>query len=86
MRGDAEMERKRLSSLDTLRGMAAIGVSLFFHYVHFSPQHGFPFSQKAYWFYHYGWSLVEFFFVLSGFVFSYVYKNQNAEKLISFRD
>jgi len=77
--------RNRLASLDFLRGFAAIGVAVFFHYVHFRPQ-SFPFSQKAYWFYNYGWSLVEFFFVLSGFIFSYVYKKQIAENSISLRE
>ena len=80
------MKQKRLSSLDSLRGLAAIGVAIFYHYVHFKPQFGFPFSQKAYWLYQYGWTLVDFFFVLSGFVFSYVYKKQIADRLISLRD
>lgn len=74
-----------MSSLDSLRGIAAIGVAFFWHYQHFQPQNGFPFSKTWYWFYHYGWNLVDFFFVLSGFVFSYVYKKQIAENQISLR-
>lgn len=61
----------RLEPLDSLRGIAAIGIAMFWHY-----QGAFqcaPFHDAMYWFYHYGALCVDFFFVLSGFVFSYVY-------------
>lgn len=76
----------RLSSLDGLRGIAALGVSVFWHYQHFAPQNGYPFSHKAYWFYNYGFSLVDFFFVISGFVFCYVYKEKITKRLIDFKE
>lgn len=70
---------KRLKALDSLRGLAAFGVALFWHYQHFTPIDTAPFRTVAYWFYHYGISLVDFFFVLSGFIFSYVYKEKILE-------
>ena len=80
----------RLSSLDSLRGFAAIGVALFYHYQHYigiSTYSGdYPFSSFGFWFFKYGWSLVDFFFVLSGFVFSYVYKEKIAQKKIGFKE
>ncbi|WP_252221729.1 MULTISPECIES: acyltransferase [unclassified Clostridium] len=79
------MELKRLSVLDSLRGLAAIGIAFFWHYQHFNPQNGYPFSGKAYWFYNYGWSLVDFFFVLSGFIFCYVYKKRIKNHELSFK-
>ena len=71
-------EAKRLEALDALRGLAAIGVAIFWHYQHFKPE-SYPYETWAYWFYHHGYLGVNFFFVLSGFVFSYVY----GEKIIS---
>lgn len=76
-------ENIRISSLDAIRGFAAIGVAFFWHYQHLKPEH-YPFSEKAYWFYNYGWSLVDLFFILSGFIFSYVYKETISNKKISF--
>lgn len=80
----------RLSSLDSLRGFAAIGVALFYHYQHYiginTYSGDYPFSSFGFWFFKYGWSLVDFFFVLSGFVFSYVYKEKIALKKIGFKE
>jgi peptidoglycan/LPS O-acetylase OafA/YrhL len=77
---------KRISTLDSLRGIAAIGVAFFWHYQHYNPQNGYPFSRIGYWFYTYGWNLVDLFFVLSGFVFSYVYGAKIVERKISFKE
>lgn len=78
------MERiNRLTVLDSLRGIAAVCVAFFWHYQHFQPQNGFPFSWLAYWPYHWGWLSVDLFFFLSGFVFYYVYKGRIAKKSIS---
>ena len=71
-------EAKRLEPLDALRGIAAIGVAVFWHYQHFQPG-SYPFEDVFSWLYHYGYLGVNFFFVLSGFVFSYVY----AEKIMA---
>lgn len=65
----------RLSRLDGLRGIAAAGVlvhHIFFFYApwQFSAA---PFALMAGWIQHYGWTLVDLFFVLSGYVFAHVY-------------
>ncbi|KRE51054.1 acyltransferase family protein [Paenibacillus sp. Soil724D2] len=80
------IEIKRLSALDSLRGIAAIGVAFFWHYQHFKPEGGYPFSHIGYWFYHFGWNLVDFFFVLSGFIFTYVYKQKISERKLLFQE
>lgn len=76
--------------MDSLRGFAAIGVALFYHYQHYiginTYSGDYPFSSFGFWFFKYGWSLVDFFFVLSGFVFSYVYKEKIALKKIGFKE
>jgi len=76
--------------LDSLRGFAAIGVALFYHYQHYiginTYSSDYPFSSFGFWFFKYGWSLVDFFFVLSGFVFSYVYKEKIAQNKIGFKE
>ena len=66
---------KRLLRLDGLRGVAACVVSLIFHArILFggqeSPLDGLPGME---WFHSWGWSAVDLFFVLSGFVFAHCY-------------
>lgn len=75
---------RRLTCLDGLRGLACCCVAFFWHYQHFTPNH-FPFSYLAYWPYHYGWIAVEFFFLLSGFIFFYKYSNLISNNAISFK-
>lgn len=76
---------KRLTALDGLRGVAALGVAFFWHYQHFAPRE-YPFSNAGYWFYRYGFSLVDLFFVISGFVFCYVYKERISAGRVSLRE
>jgi peptidoglycan/LPS O-acetylase OafA/YrhL len=71
--GDAAV---RLAPLDALRGLAALGVSLFWHYQHFGGNKAtYPFANfvVAHWLYETGWLLVDLFFVLSGVVITYRY-------------
>lgn len=79
------MQLKRLPAVDSLRGIASLGVAIFAHYGYFKPAMA-PFSKKAYWFWSYAWSLVELFFIISGFVFCYVYKDRIANKEISLKE
>ena len=83
------LDNNRLTSLDALRGMSSIGVCFFFHYVHFTgaaySSSTYPFGNVFFWFYKYGWLMVDFFFVLSGFVFSHMYRQRISEAKISFR-
>ncbi|ADG74927.1 acyltransferase 3 [Cellulomonas flavigena DSM 20109] len=75
----------RLEPLDGVRGLAAAGVALFWHYQHFQPAVA-PFAEKAYWLHHYGARLVDLFFVLSGVVFAYVYRDRLRDRAISLRE
>lgn len=86
-RRDRDNQLIRIKSLDGLRGIAALGISVFCHYMYFKPQHGYPFHEYAvfFWFYDCGWTLVDFFFLLSGFVFTYVYREQISNRTIDFR-
>ncbi|MEJ2408226.1 MAG: acyltransferase [Novosphingobium sp.] len=64
----------RLSPLDGLRGLAACGVAFLYH-----AQSLFTASTRAeaprllVWFQTWGWSLVDLFFLISGYVFAHVY-------------
>ena len=79
----------RLRPLDSLRGLAAIGVAFFWHYKHFNYAYfennmaALPLYSVFNWFYLYGWNLVDFFFVLSGFIFMHVYSKNIVEDKIS---
>ena len=71
---------KRNYALDSLRGIAAIGI-LIWHYQHFFALGKFsqPFENDLAFFYKFGWIMVDFFFCLSGFIF---YKNYS-DKIVS---
>lgn len=72
--------------MDSLRGLAALGVAFFWHYQHFITIDSAPFRSIGYWLYHFGWNLVDLFFVLSGFIFTYVYMEKIKERRISFTE
>lgn len=93
------MANNRIMQLDALRGIAAIAVAFFWHYVHFftygnsserlTAENRFlvlPFYRIFHWFYDYGDICVDFFFVLSGFIFMIVYGRKISKKEISFYD
>lgn len=66
----------RLAPLDALRGLAALGVSVFSHYQHFGGDRGtYPFTGflAARWVYENAWLFVDLFFLLSGVVLTYRY-------------
>jgi len=79
----------RLRPLDSLRGLAAMGVAFFWHYKHFNHAYfeaditRLPLFSVFKWFYLCGWNLVDFFFVLSGFIFMHVYSKKITENKIS---
>jgi peptidoglycan/LPS O-acetylase OafA/YrhL len=66
----------RLAPLDALRGLAALGVSLFSHYQHFGGDKAtYPFNSLlvVHWVYENAWLFVDLFFLLSGVVLTYRY-------------
>jgi peptidoglycan/LPS O-acetylase OafA/YrhL len=70
------MEQKRLFEIDALRGIAALIVTFIFHIHHLlgeyrtSPLDGIPVFS---WLHEYGYTFVDLFFVISGYIFSHVY-------------
>ena len=69
----------RLVRLDGLRGLAALGVALhhvFFHFANWPFANvalASPLEATAQWLQLWGWTMVDLFFVLSGYVFAHVY-------------
>jgi len=82
--------KERLVPLDSLRGIAAIGIAFFWHLQHFGYTQEIASQQPYYsifkWFYSYGWNLVDLFFVVSGFVMMYVYAEKIIHKQLKFDD
>src|SRR5271155_5124721 len=62
---------RRISSLDGMRGIAAIAVMMFHFNIFFLPQARLPFLGRAY-------LSVDLFFLLSGFVMAHVYGRELA--------
>ena len=65
----------RLARLDGLRGAAAAGVVVHHLFYHMAAWRGAPpvVAMLTDWLWHWGWTLVDLFFVLSGYVFAHVY-------------
>jgi peptidoglycan/LPS O-acetylase OafA/YrhL len=79
------MEGERFKALDGVRGTAALIVAFVWHYQHFAPE-AYPFSKILYWPYHYGWIMVDLFFIISGFVFFNMYARKITERALSKTD
>ncbi|MCB1070328.1 MAG: acyltransferase [Kiritimatiellae bacterium] len=78
--------RERLLPLDALRGLAAFFVAFSWHYRHLVEDAPPPLLGHLHWFYAYGYNLVDFFFVLSGFVFCHVYQASILNRRVDFRE
>jgi len=76
---------QRFKALDGIRGIAAIIVAFIWHYQHFAPE-TYPFSKVLYWPYHFGWIMVDLFFILSGFIFFNIYGKRISEHTLSLKD
>ena len=79
-------ETQHLDCLDGLKGIGAFIVAFIWHYQHFSPQNGQPFGKIFGLSYAIGWSMVDLFFILSGFVMMLGYGEKIINKKISFKD
>jgi peptidoglycan/LPS O-acetylase OafA/YrhL len=81
--GQSEPKVMRLASLDGLRGLAAVIVAFGYHgQILFDPAI-FPdggLGLLVNWLHTYGWTMVDLFFVLSGYIFAHVYVHDHALK------
>jgi peptidoglycan/LPS O-acetylase OafA/YrhL len=70
-------KKERLYSLDGLRGIACCIIAFLWHYLNMQPyDQGMPLQSVLDFFYKYGQYFVELFFVLSGFVMAYTYREK----------
>ncbi|WP_232495945.1 acyltransferase family protein [Novosphingobium kaempferiae] len=68
------MTSNRLAPLDGLRGLAACGVAFLYHAKSlFSPAAVASIPQPFAWAVEWGWTLVDLFFLISGYIFAHVY-------------
>lgn len=73
-RNDRQAAALRLAPLDGLRGLAACGVAFLYHARSlFEPATLAPVPHPFQWFVTWGWTLVDLFFLLSGYIFAHVY-------------
>lgn len=70
----------RILELDALRGIAALGVVVYHYGAHFGSR---PFDAILYPFYNAGFLLVDFFFVLSGYVLARAYWKESRQDRIA---
>ena len=69
----------RLCQLDALRGLAACAVAFLYHpQALFAPAALAQAGPVLGWFHRFGWTLVDLFFVLSGYLFAHVYRGGTA--------
>lgn len=76
--------KSRLAEIDALRGLAAVVVAFIFHQHYLTgqfqsgPLDGLPVFT---WLHKNGWVAVDLFFVISGYIFAYIYVDRKAEHL-----
>lgn len=71
------MSKERIRSIDSLKGIACIVIAFLWHYLNMqSRNEGMPFEPIFGYFYNVGQYFVELFFLLSGFVMAYCYKEK----------
>lgn len=71
--------------IDGLRGIAALGIAIFTHYFLLVPERNYPFyNHLTYWFWNYASYFVDLFFVISGFIMVYAYRDKIKNAQISF--
>jgi peptidoglycan/LPS O-acetylase OafA/YrhL len=70
--------------LDGLRGIAAFLIAFIYHYTQFKPT-VYPFAKLFYWPYNFGWTLINLFYVLSGFIFFQKYTAPISERTLTLK-
>lgn len=81
LKGEATGPGGRLTRLDGLRGLAACGVALLYHPQSlFTPEVNQTLPGLLRWFQHWGWTLVDLFFLISGYIFAHVYLVERAPR------
>lgn len=73
--------------IDGLRGIGAVCIALFSHYYFWVSDKIYPFyNGVTQWFWNYASYFVDMFFIISGFIMVYVYKDKIKEKKITFSE
>src|SRR5687767_4242994 len=72
-KADYRREGTRLARLDGLRGVAACGVALYHVQALYPGGLAGVYGGAAGWLYAWGWTMVDLFFVISGYIFAHVY-------------
>ena len=71
------MKRERINSIDSLKGISCLVIAFLWHYLNMqSRSEGMPFQSIFNVFYNVGQYFVELFFMISGFVMAYCYKDK----------
>ena len=71
------MKRDRIFSIDGLKGISCLVIAFLWHYLNMQPKGlGMPLQSIFGVFYDYGQYFVELFFMISGFVMAYCYKEK----------
>jgi peptidoglycan/LPS O-acetylase OafA/YrhL len=87
-------KNERLYLIDICRGIAAYCIVIFHYRIFYNPninttsfeKNNQPFYNILFPAYEFGWISVQFFFVISGFIFYYLYLKQISNKKISFKE
>lgn len=80
-------DRMDTGGIDGLRGIAAMGIAFFSHYYFFGPKENSPFYNRVtHWFWNYSSFFVDLFFVISGFVMVYAYREKIKSRKTGFKD
>ncbi len=80
------VKKDHLQCIDGLKGIGIFVVAFIGHYQHFAPQEGSPFQEVFALSYAIGWSMVDLFFMLSGFGMMMGYGKSVFNKEVSFID
>lgn len=83
---ESAVTERHLNSIDGLKGIGACIIAFAWHYQHFQPQNGSPFERILTVSYQHGWTMVDLFFLISGFCMMGAYGMKVFHYEISFKD